>query len=410
MLPNFRLHPLRAIALIIGAVVLLALGAAMWWLNENARGVLPLITGPSQDIGALVESGESPFMLPDGFSVSVFTEDLHGPRVLTHDPMGTLVVSLPEPGKIVALPDTNNDGVSDRIVDVLSGLESPHGILFYENKLYVAEPGVVATYTYDPKTYAATGRTEILTLPTKGGGHSTRTLYRISTPEGEKLLVSVGSSCNVCVEEDEYRSTIISANFDGSDAKVYARGLRNSVFMATHPVTGELWATEMGRDLLGDDTPPDEVNIVKEEGNYGWPICYGKNIHDTDFDQNTYIRAPCTEPFETPSHIDLQAHSAPLGIAFIPEEGWPEALWHDAIVAFHGSWNREEPTGYKLVRLQLSDTGAYEGVEDFMAGFRTDGEVLGRPVDVMVEPGGLMYVTDDMAGVVYRIVYRGDNL
>ena len=168
--------------------------------------------------------------------------------------------------------------------------------------------------------------------------------------------------------------------------------------MAIHPVTGEIWGTDMGRDLLGDDVPPDEVNIIREGGNYGWPICYGKNIHDADFDKNTYIRNPCMEPFEQPSQIDIPAHSAPLGIAFIPEEGWPEEYWHDILVAYHGSWNRSVPTGYKIVRIDEHGIAT-----DFMTGFMDGGEVLGRPVGLLVEPGGALYISDDRAGVIYKV-------
>jgi glucose/arabinose dehydrogenase len=183
--------------------------------------------------------------------------------------------------------------------------------------------------------------------------------------------------------------------------------------MVLHPVNGKVWATEMGRDLLGDDIPPDEVNIVEEGKNYGWPICYGKNIHDTDFDKNTYFRNPCMEPFEAASHIDLQAHSAPLGIAFIPEDppagGWPEDWWHNAIVAYHGSWNRTEPTGYKLVRLKTDASGRYRGIEDFITGWLAPNGALGRPVDVLIQPGGTMFVSDDKAGVIYRITRNGTS-
>lgn len=197
-------------------------------------------------------------------------------------------------------------------------------------------------------------------------------------------------------------------NPDGTDWREEAKGLRNSVFFTWSDVDGRMWATDMGRDGLGDDTPPDEINIITRESNYGWPICYGQNIHDTDFDKNTYIRNPCMSPFETPAHIDLPAHVAPLGLAFIPEEGWPEEYWYNLLVAEHGSWNKKEPVGYKIVRVILDAKGNYKGTEDFLSGFLTkDNKALGRPVDIITHPGGVMYISDDHAGVIYRVYYKG---
>jgi len=191
---------------------------------------------------------------------------------------------------------------------------------------------------------------------------------------------------------------------DGSDFKEFARGLRNTVFFRWSYIDGKMWATEMGRDNLGDDLPPDEINIIKQEGDYGWPICYGKNIHDSGFDKNVYIRDPCAD--KIPSYIDLQAHSAPLGLAFVPEEGWPQDYWYNLFVTYHGSWNRSEPTGYKVVRIKLDDKGNYLGTEDFITGWLTKSGALGRPVDILVQPGGIMYITDDKAGVIYKVTYE----
>lgn len=229
-------------------------------------------------------------------------------------------------------------------------------------------------------------------------------------PNEDKILISVGSTCNVCEEADWRRSKILIANHDGSDLKEYADGLRNSVFMAIHPVTGEVWATEMGRDLLGDDIPPDEINIVQQGNNYGWPYCYGDKVHDQNFDPAEKKSKFCEQESKKPQ-INLPAHSAPLGLAFFPEKGWPEEHWHDLLVAHHGSWNRTEPTGYKIVRYQLNEKGQHENTtvkqelqpEDFINGWLTKEGALGRPVDIVIQPEGSIYISDDKAGVIYKV-------
>lgn len=424
-LPSARLF----LVIIIGAGILTAGGFILY--QRYVRGALPAITPPPEDITKVINTTGMPLKLPPGFSISIFAKDLESPRVLTLDPAGTIVASITSEGSVVALPDQNSDGVADETVTVTSGLNRPHGLAFDcadtgPCNLYIAETHRISIFSYDKETHRATFAKKIADLP-NDGGHFTRTLGfgpDPSNPAGqaERLYVSIGSSCNVCNEKDERRAKIFSMQKDGSDFKEYARGLRNSVFFTWNYVDGRMWATEMGRDLLGDNIPPDEINIINEGANYGWPTCYGKNVHDTAFDKNTYIRNPCMEPFEAPSFIDLQAHSAPLGLAFIPEDppsqnasevrgGWPEEYWYNLIVAFHGSWNRTEPTGYKLARIKLDAKGNYLGIEDFITGWLAPSGVrgltpegaLGRPVDILIRPGGIMYISDDKAGAVYRI-------
>ena len=154
--------------------------------------------------------------------------------------------------------------------------------------------------------------------------------------------------------------------------------------------------------MLGDDIPPDEINIIEEGKNYGWPICYGKNIHDTDFDKYVYMRNPCMEPFEMPSLVDLQAHSAPLGLAFYSGDSFPQEYRGDLFVAYHGSWNRKEATGYKIVSIDMPDLK----VKDFAEGWLTTDGVLGRPVDIIVDDDGSLFVSDDFTGKIYRISYQ----
>ena len=396
------------LGMLVTVVVLIVL--AYPYVSKISSGLSPILN----EVPRMVAGTTLPFSLPAGFSAHLFALNAPGVRALTRDPNGVLIASLTTGGVIAAFPDTNNDGLSEGVVTVLENLKKPHGITFIcdeptDCSLYVAEEASVSRFTYDANSLRATFAEKITDLPVTGGGHYTRTLHL--HPDGKRLLVSVGSSCNVCNEEDERRAAILAIDIQTKKTSVYARGLRNTVFMETNPYDGSVWGTDMGRDLLGDDVPPDEVNVITENGNYGWPVCYGMNIHDTDFDKNTYIRNPCMEPFETPAKIELQAHSAPLGIAFIPEEGWPEMYRGDILVAYHGSWNRSVPTGYKIVRFDYNYAKNYLGTEtDFMTGFLKDGEALGRPVDILAEPGGTLFVSEDRAGAIYRILYQEPTL
>lgn len=402
------------------AVVLVAGGyAAYQYVKFNPPAFLIKLFTATRPGPELPSGQQAPLVVPDGFVATIFARDVPGARVLLRDPKGAMLVSQTSEGRVVALPDLNGDGQADRVVEVLSGLKQPHGLaVICPNSgnasadqdacvLYVAETDALKAYAYDADTYTATYQKTLATFPA-GSGHFTRTL--LPTPDQKALLVSVGSSCNACDEDSPLRATIQELDLATGRMTTVATGLRNSVFMAHHPVTGELWATENGRDILGDDIPPDEINIIKQGGNYGWPICYGQKVHDTDYDRKQYIRDPCADTVA--AHVDLPAHVAALGLAFVPEEGWPEDYWHDALVAYHGSWNRSEPSGYKVVRIDfLNPEGTLrhdQFATDFVTGFlpeggRGAGDAIGRPVAILAEPGGVAYISDDRAGAIYKI-------
>ena len=418
----------RQLALAGGAVLFLALIIGVPRFLPGLRApfgpppedITALIPGDS-DLQPVINETGMPLKLPPGFSISIFAKDLPGARVMRLDRFGNMWVSRTSEGAVTLLEIDRATGKVAHQDDVFRDFRKPHGLAFdpeYGLILYIAEEHQVrrfATYSEDP------GET-VLELPDSGGGHFTRTIA--FGPDG-KLYVSVGSSCNVCRETEEQRAAILRYDPASAEAtagkpaagqvEIFARGLRNAVFFAWDYVSGKMWATEMGRDLLGDDLPPDEINLIEAGKNYGWPICYGKNIHDGDFDTNVYIRNPCEEPFETPSFIDVPAHSAPLGLAFIPPQSrWPEDYWHDLLVAYHGSWNRSEPTGYKVVRHKFDAQGNYQGVEDFITGWLASSgasglgqapAALGRPVDIMALPDGFAYLSDDKAGVIYKIAW-----
>ena len=342
--------------------------------------------------------------LPENFEINIFADlDVSsiaypgpnaGPRFMAFK-NGILYLSVSKQGKVVALPDTNKDGKADEIVIVIDNLNNPHGLAFYEDWLYIAEEDKVIRIkdanndlVYESKTL------EIVVDNLPKGGHWTRTIKIFNG----SLYLSVGSSCNVCNEKDNRRAAISKCSLEG-DCEIFASGTRNAVGFVFHPVTNEIYATENSRDRIGEDIPPDEINIIKENGNYGWPYCYGNNIPDPfgkDIPASLCIG-------KEPSFIDLQAHSAPLGMAFYFGQQFPQEYEGKLFVAYHGSWNRKVPTGYKIVVIDVES----KEVKDFATGWLTDKfKVLGRPVDVIVDEEGSLFVSDDNAGLVYKIIYH----
>lgn len=336
--------------------------------------------------------------LPSGFTISVFASSLGIPRSLALDPSGTLLVSIPSQGRVVALPDTNGRGKADTIT-VVAGLDRPYGLAWKNGDLYVAETGRVLRFRYDPATRKATNPEVVVRNLPRGGSHWTRTI--VFGPDG-RLYVSVGSSCNVCREQDGQRASILRYNSDGSGEELFATGMRNAVALAFSPTTGALWAAVNERDWRGDDVPPDYITEVKAHGFYGWPDCMvvrGRAVVDERFGPSGRCAAV------TPPSVEIQAHSAPLGMAFYTGRQFPHEYRGDLFVAYHGSWNRSVPTGYKVVRVRFKD-GKPAGVEDFATGWLRDGRVLGRPVDLIVGRDGALYLSDDSAGQIDRITYR----
>jgi glucose/arabinose dehydrogenase len=347
---------------------------------------------------ALVEERPDALRVPPGFRIEVFARDLGRARFLALDPRGTLLVSVPRSGRILALPDDDRDGRADRAAVVAEGLDLPHGLAFHQGWLYVAETGRVVRLRYDVSTRTAAGAPEVVVadLPARGG-HWTRT---IAFGADGRLYVSVGSSCNNCEERDPRRAAVTRYDADGSGETRFATGLRNAVGLAFRPGTEELWATVNGRDWLGDDAPPEYVTRVEEGAFYGWPHCYwadGRVVADPDLPRPERCRRM------TAPSLTYQAHSAPLGLAFYTGRQFPSEFHGSLFVALHGSWNRSTPTGYKVIRVRLE--GGAPRAEDFATGWLVGGQAWGRPVDVAVAPDGSLFVSEDARGIVYRIVY-----
>jgi glucose/arabinose dehydrogenase len=340
---------------------------------------------------------------PPGFHISAFAQDVDGARMMTFSPGGTLLVSESGEGKVVALPDKKHAGKAEQVVTVLSGLREPHGIAFDKGKLYVAENDRLRRYDWDDTNLRASNAKLLVTLP-DGSGHSPKSLVF----HNGKMYISAGSSCNVCIEKDPRRAAVMEFNPDGSGQKIFANGLRNAVGLAVNPKTDTVWATVNGRDWLGDDLPPEVIfDLGKDGGDFGWPYCYGDRVPDPNFTKPGDNR--CKNVVEP--KVQMQAHSAPLGLGFYEGSEFPAEYRNNLFVAFHGSWNRSVPTGYKIVRVKLDDKGQPQGgVEDFITGWLAPGETkkgrwMGRPVGIAFGGDGAMYLSDDAAGVVYRITY-----
>ena len=354
------------------------------------------------NLAGINASGETtPVQLPPGFQVEIFARDLNGPRFIAFSPDGVLYVADRGNKRIVALPDEDSDGQADSVRVFADDIESPHSLVFHENALFVGVPsGVIRLQDRDGD--GISDEREILIDDYPTNGHSTRTV--IFLPDG-RMAVSVGSSCNVCEEADPRRAAVVI--YDGPQAtgeRIFASGLRNAVGLAIHPETGELWATNNGRDMMGDDLPPETIEIVREGEDYGWPRCHSGRIEDPDLG----YPGSC-EGVNSPL-IEMQAHSAPLGLAFYMEDAFPSEYQDDLFIAFHGSWNRSVPTGYKIVRLPLDDGIPTGPVEDFATGWLDEetGQVSGRPVGLAVGPDGALYASDDAGGFIYRITYDSD--
>ena len=357
--------------------------------NTDQPGDAPEATQPPM---TTVEVAGGQIQLPEGLTISVFAEDLGVPRFMALDDEGVVYVADREGGRIVRLPDDDGDGVADSAFAVLHNLNNPHSLAFQDGYLYVAETNqVVRTRDADSDGTFDAPEPIIENLPI--GGHWSRTI--VFGPDG-MLYLSVGSSCNVCNEGEELRATISRYNPDGTGGEIIATGLRNAVGLAFSP-NGDLYSTNNGRDMLGDDLPPENIYRIEAGVDYGWPRCHSGDIVDPDFGSD----GACDNVGQPA--VEVQAHSAPLGLTFAsgdllaPYEG-------DMLVAFHGSWNRTEPTGYKVVRVPFVDGQPTGESVDFITGWLTDdGESWGRPVDVLVAPDGSLLISDDAYGRIYRV-------
>jgi glucose/arabinose dehydrogenase len=349
--------------------------------NEPASGQVPQGLVPQEVAGHTL-------YLPPGFHIGVFA-DVGGVRNIVLGPGGVAYAARQSAGRVVRVVDVDGDGAADSIVDVATGLNQPFGIAFRGDTMYVGETNEVVRFVPG----ASAPQVVVPGLPT--GGHSTRTV--VFGPDG-LMYVAVGSSCNVCNESDPRRAAVTRFDPNGSGEHRFATGLRNSVGLAFEPASGALWAVNNDRDNLGDDKPPEHLNILQDGKWYGWPQCYLPGEANPE-----YPSADCSGV--TPPGITFQAHSAPLGLTFYTGTAFPASFRGSAFISYHGSWNRSVPTGAKVVHVNVQN-GRPVSVEDFVVGWQlADGSRWGRPVAVLSMPDGSLLISDDAGGKIWRVTY-----
>jgi glucose/arabinose dehydrogenase len=334
--------------------------------------------------------------VPPGFAISVYTDQVPGARSLTRSPNGTVFVGTRD-RQVYALVDGKQTGKAERVVTLLRGLDSPNGVAFHEGALYVAEVGRILRYDGIEERLTNPPQPVVIKsdLP-RETHHGWR--YIGFGPDG-LLYIGLGAPCNVC-EPKSPHGTIARMKPDGSGFEIFARGIRNSVGFDWHPETRELWFTDNGRDWLGDERPPDELNHAPKAGlDFGFPYCHGGDISDPDFGG----KRPCSD--FVPPVVKLGPHVASLGMRFYTGSMFPPEYKNDIFIAEHGSWNRSTPIGYRVTRIH-AEPGQQPRYELFAEGWLTGPSRFGRPVDVLVMPDGALLVSDDHAGAVYRVIYK----
>ena len=353
----------------------------------------PAITDASADLPL------NQIKLPKGFSISVYAE-VEDARSMALSPSGILFIGNKGEDKVYAVKDTNGDGIADKKWVLAKGLNMPNGVAFKDGDLYIAEVSKISKIKDVEKNLDSPKLEVVYDKYPSDAHHGWK--YIAFGPDG-KLYVPVGAPCNICEPKDPYAS-ITRINADGTGMEVVQRGVRNTVGFTWHPTTKNIWFTDNGRDMLGDDVPPCELNTATKAGeHFGYPYCHGGTIKDPEFGE----KRACSE-FTKPAQ-NLGAHVAPLGLKFYTGKQFPAEYKNQIILAEHGSWNRSKKSGYKLSLVKVDASSKATSYTTFASGWLDDAtqKAWGRPVDVLLLPDGSMLVSDDQAGVVYRITYKG---
>ncbi len=338
------------------------------------------------------------FKLPPGFRISVYSDKVPAARSMVVSPSGIVYVGSGAAGKVYALVSSKRDNVVDKVVTIAEGLNGPIGVTLLDGALYVAEIGRVIRFDNIDLSYGKQPALHVVnvSLPSDKW-HGGKIIE--AGPDG-KLYIPVGAPCNACNKENEPYSKIFRMNPDGSGLEEFARGIRNTVGLAFHPTTRQLWFTDNGRDMLGENTPSDKLDVAPQAGmHFGFPYCAGGVIPDPEFNAGR----TCSE-FAEPV-AKLGPHVAALGLAFNTGSHFPAQYKHQLFVAEHGSWNRAQKSGYRVALVTLHENKLVSDTV-FIDGFIQDGKVIGRPVDIGFLADGSMLVSDDHGGRIYRVTYQ----
>ena len=314
--------------------------------------------------------------------------------------MGTIFVGNRSGKKVHAVRDNDGDGKADQVFVVASGMNKrPNGVAFKDGDLYIAEINRIWVLRDIENNLANPPTPELFYDDYPSDAHH-GWKYIAFGPDGW-LYVPVGAPCNICLEQDPVYASITRLSSDGKTKEIYASGVRNTVGFTWHPETGELWFTDNGRDHLGDDLPPDELNRASAQGqHFGYPFCHGGTISDPEFGS----QRQCDE-FVKPAQ-NLGPHVAALGLKFCNSAMFPAKYKGDLFIAEHVSWNRSEKIGYRITRVKLNGNEAVE-YSDFISGWLEEDEsVTGRPVDILFLDDGSMLISDDYGGKIYRVSYE----
>lgn len=337
--------------------------------------------------------------LPPGFRIGVYAAEVDNARSMALSPHGTLFVGTREDNRVYAIPNADGDARGDRVITIAKGLHAPNGVAFHNGALYVAEQNRILRFDdIEAKLDQEPAYTVVYDKYPDEDHHGWKF---IAVGPDEKLYVPVGAPCNICDSKDARFASITRVGLDGKGFEIFARGVRNSVGFAWHPVSKELWFTENGRDQLGDDVPPDELNRAPRAGlHFGYPYCHAGTIEDPELGK----KKRCADTVK-PERL-LGPHVAALGMRFYQGKSFPPEYQNQILLAEHGSWNRTQKLGYRIMRVTLEGNVA-KSYEVFAEGWLHDDKAWGRPVDVQVAPDGSLLVSDDLADAIYRISYQG---